>query len=177
MTHASSQSKMLGQHLSADRRQVVDEKMPAAMFFVLSPDMVVTHASENGDSWLTSFRRRWLEGLLHASSAVLEDGIRTTWDGFEVHARFLGALGSGQQKWGCCVVTVETVQTDTRLGLLTPRERQVAEYATYGSTNSEIARGLGIGMETVKTHLRQIFLKLEVCNRVELARFFGGTFT
>ncbi len=167
MTHASSQRN----------RSVADEKTPASMFFVLSPSMEVTHASEGGDSWLTSFRRRLLEGLLvRVSSAASEQGIRTTWDGFEVHARFLGATGAEQQKWGCYVVTVETVQTDTRLVLLTPRERQVAEYATYGSTNSEIAQGLGIGMETVKTHLKQIFLKLEVCNRVELARFFGGAF-
>jgi DNA-binding CsgD family transcriptional regulator len=56
------------------------------------------------------------------------------------------------------------------LEALTERERQVADLVSHGCTNSEIARSLGVTLATVKTHLIHIFGKLEVNNRVALAR-------
>jgi DNA-binding NarL/FixJ family response regulator len=54
--------------------------------------------------------------------------------------------------------------------LLTARETEVVELLQDGSTNSEIARELGIGIETVRTHARSVFRKLGVPSRRELAR-------
>ena len=48
---------------------------------------------------------------------------------------------------------------------LTPRERQVLELLTRGLTNKEIATELVITTNTVKRHLKAIFLKLEVHTR------------
>lgn len=56
-----------------------------------------------------------------------------------------------------------------RMGKLTPREREVAEYAARGQSNSEIARLLRIGVNTVKKHVGHAFEKLGVVNRTELA--------
>jgi DNA-binding CsgD family transcriptional regulator len=53
---------------------------------------------------------------------------------------------------------------------LTPTERQVADLASEGRTNKEIAAQLLMGAETVKTHLSRVFTKLGVKNRTELAR-------
>ncbi len=39
-----------------------------------------------------------------------------------------------------------------------------------GSTNSEIAQELSIGIETVRTHARSIYRKLGIASRRELAR-------
>lgn len=53
---------------------------------------------------------------------------------------------------------------------LTPTQRQVAEYAAVGATVAEIARSLESAQETVRTHLREVYRRLDVANRVELAR-------
>jgi DNA-binding CsgD family transcriptional regulator len=52
---------------------------------------------------------------------------------------------------------------------LTPTERQVAELASEGCTNAQIAQRLLMKPATVKTHLTHIFVKLGVTNRTELA--------
>lgn len=54
---------------------------------------------------------------------------------------------------------------------LSPREQQVLELLTKGSTNKEIAAALGISDNTVKNHLRNILDKLHLENRVQAAAF------
>jgi len=53
---------------------------------------------------------------------------------------------------------------------LTQRERQVAALVVDRKTNPEIAAELFLSLKTVETHLRNIFRKLDVSSRVELAR-------
>ncbi|MBB5964655.1 response regulator transcription factor [Planomonospora venezuelensis] len=57
------------------------------------------------------------------------------------------------------------------LGRLTDRERDVAVAVSEGLTNSEIAGSLHMGVATVKTHIGNVFAKLEVTNRVQVARY------
>ena len=54
---------------------------------------------------------------------------------------------------------------------LTVRELEVVSLITEGSTNKHIAQTFGISEETVKRHLTNIFNKLGVGNRLELALF------
>jgi DNA-binding NarL/FixJ family response regulator len=54
--------------------------------------------------------------------------------------------------------------------LLTPREADVLELLQDGSTNGQIAHTLSIGVETVRTHARNIYRKLGISSRRELAR-------
>jgi DNA-binding CsgD family transcriptional regulator len=53
---------------------------------------------------------------------------------------------------------------------LTQREREVAYLVADGLRSREVAERLGIASQTVKSHLKTIFDKLGVRNRVELAR-------
>jgi DNA-binding CsgD family transcriptional regulator len=53
---------------------------------------------------------------------------------------------------------------------LTHREREVALLVADGLRSREVAERLGIASQTVKSHLKTIFDKLGVRNRVELAR-------
>ncbi len=53
---------------------------------------------------------------------------------------------------------------------LSPAERQVAELASQGLSNPDIARGLFMSRNTVKVHLSHAYAKLGVANRTELAR-------
>ena len=52
---------------------------------------------------------------------------------------------------------------------LTAAELAVAESISAGHTNRGAARALGISANTVATHLRSVFAKLDVRSRVQLA--------
>jgi DNA-binding NarL/FixJ family response regulator len=56
------------------------------------------------------------------------------------------------------------------LETLTARELQVAQLVVDRKTNPEIAAELFLSNKTVESHLRNIFHKLSVSSRVELAR-------
>lgn len=76
---------------------------------------------------------------------------------FSVHIiNETSTLPSSKRRW----------QWDT----LTPREMEVAQLAAQGKRNSEIARDLHISVRTVETHLANIYAKLNVRSRTELAR-------
>lgn len=58
--------------------------------------------------------------------------------------------------------------TVDRLAGLTPREREIALLLQNGACNKTLARELGLGLPTVKTHLINLFRKVGVSNRTEL---------
>ena len=57
---------------------------------------------------------------------------------------------------------------------LTDTERNVAALVAQGFTNPEVAAQMFITPHTVKFHLRQVFRKLGIGSRVELARLSTG---
>jgi two-component system NarL family response regulator len=52
---------------------------------------------------------------------------------------------------------------------LTPRERDILVHLASGMSNKVIARAAGIGVGTVKFHVKSIMSKLNVCTRTEAA--------
>jgi DNA-binding CsgD family transcriptional regulator len=54
---------------------------------------------------------------------------------------------------------------------LTAREKQVLQLAVTGATQKEIAVILGIAHNTVRTHVRHIYDKSGMGNRVELVHW------
>ena len=52
---------------------------------------------------------------------------------------------------------------------LTKREYQVLRHLAFGLSNREIARSLGISIETVKEHVQNILRKLDAADRTEAA--------
>jgi DNA-binding CsgD family transcriptional regulator/tetratricopeptide (TPR) repeat protein len=56
------------------------------------------------------------------------------------------------------------------LGTLTGREREIADLVADGRTNREVAEQLVLSPKTIEAHLRNIYAKLGVRSRVELAR-------
>lgn len=63
----------------------------------------------------------------------------------------------------------------TRLGLLTPRERQVLKLVSAGKSAKEISSELKISAWTVTNHKSNIMAKLDIHNQVGLARFAVST--
>lgn len=66
-----------------------------------------------------------------------------------------------------------SLQPDAPLAALSAREREVLELAASGMSNKEIAKRLTISVNTVKFHLRTIYSRLGVRNRVEAMRALG----
>ncbi|OCQ50876.1 CsgBAC operon transcriptional regulatory protein [Photorhabdus australis subsp. thailandensis] len=52
--------------------------------------------------------------------------------------------------------------------ILTAKEQEIINLVRAGSSNKRIAQVLNISLSTVKTHLRNIFIKTKVTNRTEL---------
>ena len=59
--------------------------------------------------------------------------------------------------------------------ILSPREYEVAQLAIVGKRNQDIARELGVKVNTIETHLRKAYIKLGVNNRVALANLLKDT--
>jgi DNA-binding NarL/FixJ family response regulator len=60
------------------------------------------------------------------------------------------------------------------LASLTPREQQILALLSKGFLYKEIGAQLGIGFETVRTHLRSIYDKLHVHSRTEaVVKYLG----
>lgn len=60
-----------------------------------------------------------------------------------------------------------------KLKVLSPREMEILELISRSMTNEEIADKLFISPKTVKTHLRNTFMKAGIKNRVEAALLYA----
>jgi two-component system response regulator DevR len=65
----------------------------------------------------------------------------------------------------------ETGRREEALHALTPREREVFALASRGLKNAEIAAELYLSEKTIKTHLRNIYNKLNLASKAELRLF------
>ena len=98
-------------------------------------------------------------------------------------ATALKAEGSSRRSTACARRAAELVQacgfphtpgltSHVGVGRLSKRELEVAGLAVRGKTNREIAEGLFVSVRTVQNHLQNVYGKLGVSNRDELARVF-----
>jgi DNA-binding CsgD family transcriptional regulator len=58
----------------------------------------------------------------------------------------------------------------TDAGRLSPRETEIARHFSAGASYKEIAKELNIAPSTARHHLREIYRKLDVSDKLELAR-------
>lgn len=97
--------------------------------------------------------------LRQVADVVLHGGL---WVGSQLMRRFMQGLSTRNHG------------PEPALEVLSQRERQVAEAASRGSTNKEIARTMGITERTVKAHLSAAFDKLGVRDRMQLSLLVNG---
>ena len=64
-------------------------------------------------------------------------------------------------------VARQLVQSAASLEPLTPRETEVLRHLALGLSNRDIAVALGVGEETVKSHVTHVLSKLDVDNRAQ----------
>ena len=66
-------------------------------------------------------------------------------------------------------------ESPSPLSLLSPREQEIARMVASGYPNKTIASVLEISSWTVASHLRRIFMKLQVSSRAAMATRLSGT--
>lgn len=54
---------------------------------------------------------------------------------------------------------------------VTKRERAIIDWLVCGATAREVAAELRLSLHTVRTHIRNVYAKLGVANRIELVRW------
>jgi ATP/maltotriose-dependent transcriptional regulator MalT len=134
-------------------------------------------AFETADARWDAARARELAGRALARAgdgdraALALESAATAFDSFgslryrDQAERELGRLGRRVHR------RTRSGKTDGRgIETLTARELQVAQLVVDRRTNPEIAAHLFLSHKTVESHLRNIFRKLDVASRVELAR-------
>ncbi|MFC0437335.1 ATP-binding protein [Kutzneria buriramensis] len=91
------------------------------------------------------------------------DSLGAAWDSARVRSR-LRRLGVRRRHWH------QAPRPATGWGSLTGTEEKVARLVAHGLTNRQVATELFVSPHTVGFHLRQIYRKLAIQSRVDLAR-------
>lgn len=101
---------------------------------------------------------------------VARSGRPSAWEEFTLCvARDAGSATSVVQFVPVLSATGAARQLESAFGL-SPREAQVCLQLAAGRTDGQIAAALHISYWTVRTHLRKVFIKFDVANRIDLAR-------
>lgn len=68
--------------------------------------------------------------------------------------------------------SLSTVDTNGQSATLSPQEQRIVPLVADGKTNKEIAAALGLSDKTIKSYLSNIFEKLQVTSRAQVAAMF-----
>ena len=137
-------------HAMLDAREKALESLRAALDAAL-PDDVLMPFVENADLVLPL--------LLAPQETRHEDGVRRILALAEPWLRHLGLPG--------------TRASEIPFGL-SVKQYEIARLAAEGRTGPEIACRVGLGLNTVKTHLKTVYRKCGANNRPELRRLLHG---
>ncbi len=74
------------------------------------------------------------------------------------------------------VLRAKCVQVDDQMQRLTRKEREIAQLVILGKPYKVIAEELGISINTLKTHIKNIFSKYGVSSKIELHNKLTGSF-
>jgi two-component system nitrate/nitrite response regulator NarL len=145
---------------------LVDVSMPGgglnaiSEVLTLSPytRIIMLTADEEIDTLASALQRGAAGYVLKGiGSRGLSDAIRRVYSGSKVVSPSMSAK------------VLESTLEGAWQSKLTPREREVMDLVAEGLSNKHIGRRLNLQEKTVKHHLTQIFLKLDVTNRTEAA--------
>ena len=80
-------------------------------------------------------------------------------------------LSAPLSEWAINALATKVADSTDPLGTLSPREREVLQYATEGYGNPEIAEKLFISPRTAETHRTNLMRKLGLQSQTDLVRF------
>jgi two-component system, NarL family, nitrate/nitrite response regulator NarL len=121
--------------------------------------LMLTAAMREADIQQALLHGAWGVVLKHTAGDVLPQCLRQV---------MLGEQWVGVESVSALIGSLRTPTTGGSTSL-TPREVDIVRRVAKGASNKDIAWELKMGEQTVKNHLRRVFRKLHVANRVELA--------
>ena len=104
------------------------------------------------------------DGIAHALDAGASGAVLKSASNDELIAA-IKAVAAGQKSISGDVQRL--LQDDPPIKPLTPRQAEILSYVTRGLTNQDIAKALGIRVDSVAQNLSAIFAKLNAANRAE----------
>jgi DNA-binding CsgD family transcriptional regulator len=162
--HAGAISAAFVQARAIDRAGLDDENRHVAL---IDGEGRIRACSDALAPWLRDPRRaRKLSDLAPPFASPAAPRVHRTWlDGWRLETtRMEGEEGP---RWLLEVHPTEPIALE-RTASLTNRQREVGELLVVGATNAEVARHLGISVDTVKFHAKRIYQALDVATRGEL---------
>ena len=131
-----------------------------------SSKILVLSASDERDDVLEAVKAGATGYLVKsASKAELGDAVRATADGRAVFTPGLAGLVLGEYR------RIAQRPDSVRPRAVTERETEILRHVAKGLTAKQIAARLSLSHRTVENHVQATFRKLQVANRVELARY------
>lgn len=145
-----------------------DGAQATAEVLAVSPSsrVLVLSASEERDDVLEAVKAGATGYLVKsASKAELSAAVRATAEGRAVFTPGLAGLVLGEYR------RIAREPAGPAQPSLTDRELEVLRFVAKGLTAKQIATRLSLSHRTVENHVQATFRKLQVANRVELARY------
>jgi DNA-binding NarL/FixJ family response regulator len=146
-----------------------DGARATAEVLAVSPSsrILVLSASDERDDVLEAVKAGATGYLVKsASKQELGDAVRATAEGRAVFTPGLAGLVLGEYRR-----IAQTPGTGPETPSLTDRETEILRHVAKGLTAKQIAARLSLSHRTVENHVQATFRKLQVANRVELARY------
>jgi DNA-binding NarL/FixJ family response regulator len=129
--------------------------------------LVVGPRSAEALEWVAAARRVLLE--LHVIVVVAEADAQSAASAFGAGATAVISERSAEGNLASALALASAGgRKPDRFGL-SPRELEILEHVTRGSSNAQIARLMWVSEQTVKFHLSRIYKKLGVSSRTEAA--------
>jgi len=140
------------------------------------PVLILT--SQDDPHWVHQIWQAGARGYLHKGRAFEQVELAITtlragaswWD-----HKATAILQAGSRPPASAAGDAQTLSAASLLGTLTSREREVLAQLAAGLGNRAIARQLGIGEGTVRSHVHLVLQKLQVSNRTQAALLWLST--
>ncbi|OLT18189.1 hypothetical protein BJF78_12160 [Pseudonocardia sp. CNS-139] len=173
------------------RRQELEEQLAIRSHALeTSSAAMVWFTADRAEPTITPSAARLLAELREGPD-ILYRILRDTGTTEQTHRSYLVRLRDGAKDVLDCTVravpeqpgaevlelTLETTggrYVDDRLSSLSAREHDVAELVAAGLSDKQIAARLTLSLYTVRQHVKSIYTKLQISNRVHLTRMFLG---
>lgn len=164
-----------------------DREAATSGVLILEPDGTIDFSTPSGEEWLRRLLERDDNGALPTALWAAVARARTAEDGAGVliaptsaGAVRVEASAAGRHDRFAVVVAPQHPPAMPAIPYdweLTPQEERVAQLVLKGLSNREIAATLVVSENTIQTHLRHMYDKLDVRGRSQLlARFFRESF-
>ena len=139
---------------------------------VMTPEGAIEHASDGFQHWYQSQVQSFLRDLV--TTADSQGVVQTEMVYKGLIWRCLRLAGDQGTRYMISAEGGESLRI-TPASILTERQHEIARLVCIGATSREIADELDLSYHTVRTHVRNIYERLEIASKVDLIRLMDAS--